>query len=93
MIGPLLGHISRYISHYLWSFQETHFKISYFCVLDQFSFCFQIICIALKTETDFDKSIHDFEEFAREVFNGSNENEKMKLHKKLEELMTFKEHY
>ena len=32
-------------------------------------------------QNDFDKSIHDFEKFAREVFNGSNENEKEKLHK------------
>ena len=44
-------------------------------------------------QNDFDKSIHDFEEFAREVFNGSNENEKTKLHKKLDEFMTFKEYY
>ena len=44
-------------------------------------------------ENEFDKSIHDFEKFAREVFNGSNENEKTRLHKKLEEFLTFKDHY
>ena len=49
--------------------------------------------ILLVYQNDFDKSIHDFEKFAREVFNGSNENEKTKLHKKLEEFMTFKDHY
>ena len=43
-------------------------------------------------ENEFDKSIHDFEKFARDVFNGSNEYEKTKLHKKLEEFMTFKEY-
>ena len=41
----------------------------------------------------FDTTIHDFEKFAREVFNGSNENEKEKLHKKLEQFTTFKEYY
>ena len=44
-------------------------------------------------ENEFDKFIHDFEKFAREVFNGRNENEKTKLHKKLEEFLTFKDHY
>ena len=44
-------------------------------------------------ENEFDKFIHDFEKFAREVFNGSNENEKTRLHKKLEEFLTFKDHY
>ena len=44
-------------------------------------------------ENEFDKSIHDFEKFAREVFNGSNENEKTRLHKKLEEFLTFKDQY
>ena len=41
----------------------------------------------------FDTTIHDFEKFARKVFNGSNENEKEKLHKKLEQFTTFKEYY
>ena len=41
----------------------------------------------------FDKTIQDFEKFAREIFIGGNEIEKTKLHKKLEEFMTFKEHY
>ena len=49
--------------------------------------------ILLEYQNDFNKSVHDFEKFAREVFNGSNENEKTKLHKKLEEFMTFKDHY
>ena len=44
-------------------------------------------------ENEFDKSIQDFEKFTREVFNGSNENEKEKLHKKLEQFTTFKAYY
>ena len=41
----------------------------------------------------FDKTIQDFEKFAREIFIGGNEIEKTKLHKKLEEFLTFKECY
>ena len=41
----------------------------------------------------FDKTIQDFEKFAREIFIGGNEIEKTKLHKKLEEFLTFKEYY
>ena len=44
-------------------------------------------------QNGFDRAIHNFEKFAREVFNGSNENEKEKLHKKLEQFTTFKEYY
>ena len=49
--------------------------------------------ILIVYQNDFDKAIHDFEKFAREVFDGSNENEKEKLHKKLEQFTTFKEYY
>ena len=41
----------------------------------------------IEFQNGFDKSIQVFETFAREVFNGSNENEKTKLHKNLEEFM------
>ena len=44
-------------------------------------------------QNGFDRAIHDFEKFAREVFDSSNENEKEKLHKKLEQFTTFKEYY
>ena len=44
-------------------------------------------------QNGFDRAIHDFEKFAREVFNGSNENEKTRLHKKLEEFITLKDYY
>ena len=41
----------------------------------------------------FDKTIHDFENFTRKVFNGSDEIQKKNLHKKLEEFTTFREFY
>ena len=54
---------------------------------------YQSVSMIMETESiqvllhrnGFDKTIHDFENFTRKVFNGSDEIQKKNLHKKLEE--------